>query len=40
MNTNKTKEMIVDFKRTGSKPKTVSFLVKEVEVVDELLEQI
>ena len=32
---NKAKEIIVDFKRTGYKPNTVSILGEEVEVVDD-----
>jgi len=32
---NKIKEMIVDFRRTRSKPNTVSILGEEVEVVEE-----
>ena len=35
LNTNKMKDMIVDFRRTRNKPNTVSTLGEEVEVVEE-----
>ena len=35
LNVNKTKDMIVDFRRTKIKPKSISIMVEEVEVVGE-----
>ena len=35
LNTNKTREIIVDFRRIGSKPNTISILGEEVGVMEE-----